>query len=48
MNMDQNKNAENKEQEREQSLVVKLSGLMFIAGFVLAGMDYRFRWFNFG
>ena len=33
-----------KEKEREQSLVVKLSGLMFIAGFVLAGLDFRFGW----
>lgn len=33
-----------KEKEKDQSLVVKLSGLMFIAGFVLAGLDYRFQW----
>ena len=33
-----------KEKEKKQSLVVKLSGLMFIAGFVLAGLDYRFKW----
>lgn len=33
-----------KEKEGEQSLVVKLSGLMFIAGFVVAGLDYRFGW----
>ena len=33
-----------KEKEKEQSLVVKLSGLMFIVGFVLAGLDYRFSW----
>ena len=33
-----------KEKAREQSLVVKLSGLMFIAGFVCAGLDYRFGW----
>ncbi len=33
-----------KEKENEQSLVVKLSGLMFIAGFVLAGLDFRFGW----
>ena len=33
-----------KEKERKQSVVVKLSGLMFIAGFVLAGLDYRFKW----
>lgn len=33
-----------KEKEAEQSLVVKLSGLMFLCGFVLAGLDYRFQW----
>ena len=33
-----------KEEQREQKLVVKLSGLMFIAGFVLAGLDHRFGW----
>lgn len=31
-----------KEKEKEQSVVVKLSGLMFIFGFVLAGLDFRF------
>ncbi len=34
-----------KEKESEQSLVVKLSGLMFLAGFIVAGLDFRFRWF---
>ena len=33
-----------KEEQREQNLVVKLSGLMFIVGFVLAGLDHRFGW----
>ena len=33
-----------KEKEQEQSTVVKLSGLMFVAGFVLAGLDFRFGW----
>lgn len=33
-----------KETQREQNLVVKLSGLMFIVGFILAGLDFRFRW----
>ena len=33
-----------KEKEREQSLVVKLSGLMFLAGFIVAGLDFRFGW----
>ena len=33
-----------KEKQREQSQVVKLSGLMFLVGFVLAGLSYRFGW----
>lgn len=33
-----------KEKEREQDLVVKLSGLMFLTGFLLAGLDFRFGW----
>lgn len=33
-----------KEKEKDQSLVVKLSGLMFLAGFIVAGLDYRFGW----
>ena len=33
-----------KEKRAEQDLVVKLSGLMFIAGFVVAGLDFRFGW----
>ena len=33
-----------KEQEKEQDLVVKLSGLMFLVGFLLAGLDFRFAW----
>jgi len=34
-----------KENRSDQSLVIKLSGLMFILGFVIAGLDYRFGWF---
>ena len=33
-----------KEKQAEQSLVIKLSGLMFLVGFVLAGLDFRFGW----
>ena len=33
-----------KEDEKEQKVVVKLSGLLFIAAFVLAGLNWRFRW----
>ena len=35
-----------REKEREQDLVVKLSGLMFLVGFILAGLDFRFGWSN--
>jgi len=34
-----------KEKQREQSLVVKLSGLMFLAGFIVAGLGVRFQWY---
>ena len=34
-----------KEKQNEQSLVVKLSGLMFLAGFIVAGLGFRFNWF---
>ena len=34
-----------KEKRGEQSLVVKLSGLMFVAGFIVAGFGFRFNWF---
>ena len=34
-----------KEKQHEQSLVVKLSGLMFLAGFVVAGLGVRFDWY---
>lgn len=33
-----------KEKKKEQSLVVKLSGLMFLSGFIVAGLDFRFGW----
>ena len=35
-----------KEKQREQSLVVKLSGLMFLCGFVVAGLGVRFNWYT--
>ncbi len=34
-----------KEKQQEQSLVVKLSGLMFLVGFIVAGLGYRFHWY---
>ena len=33
-----------KEKENEQKQVVKLSGLMFLAGFIIAGLNYRYNW----
>ena len=33
-----------REKEKTQKGVVALSGLMFIGGFVVAGLDYRFGW----
>jgi len=35
-----------KEKQGEQQTVVKLSGLMFVAGFVIAGFNYRFGWYT--
>ncbi len=35
-----------KEQQKEQSQVVRLSGLMFVLGFVLAGLGFRFHWYT--
>ena len=34
-----------KEKQKEQSLVVKLSGLMFLAGFIVAGLGFRLDWY---
>ena len=33
-----------KEEQSEQKLVVKLSGLMFLAAFITAGLNWRFDW----
>ena len=35
-----------KEKENEQKSVVALSGLMFCTGFIIAGLNYRFSWFQ--
>ncbi|MBQ4101700.1 MAG: isoprenylcysteine carboxylmethyltransferase family protein [Oscillospiraceae bacterium] len=35
-----------KEKQKEQSLVVKLSGLMFLLGFIVAGLGFRFGWYT--
>jgi len=39
------KRLQGKEKQADQSLVVKLSGLMFIVGFVTAGLGVRFGWY---
>lgn len=33
-----------KEKEKEQKKIVAISGLMFLIGFILAGLNYRFNW----
>ncbi len=33
-----------KEKEKEQKLVLVFSALMFLAGFIIAGLNYRFKW----
>ena len=38
------KRLESKEKENTQKGVVALSGLMFVGGFVVAGLDFRFGW----
>ncbi len=35
-----------KEKQKEQGLVVKLSGLMFLAGFIVSGLGVRFNWYS--
>lgn len=34
-----------KEKQKDQIMVVKLSGFMFLAGFIIAGLGIRFDWF---
>ncbi len=33
-----------RERQPQQSLLIKLSGLMFLLGFILAGLNFRFQW----
>ena len=37
----------NKESQGEQKTVIRLSGLMFVAAFVAAGLNHRFGWVSF-
>lgn len=34
-----------KEKQKDQDIVIKLSGLMFLAGFIVAGLGVRFGWY---
>lgn len=34
-----------KEKQKEQSVIVASSGVMFLAGFIVAGLNFRFKWF---
>ena len=36
-----------KEEETEQRRVILLSGIMFLAAFISAGLSYRFKWLMF-
>ena len=36
-----------KEEQKEQKLVVALSGTMFMAAFIVAGLNFRFNWMVF-
>ena len=36
-----------KEKEAQQKDVIGMSGLMFLAAFIFAGLNYRFSWFKF-
>lgn len=40
------KRLNNKEKEKEQKQVVALSFLLFVGGFVVSALDFRFRWSN--
>lgn len=35
-----------REKQRDQSVVIKLSGIMFLAGFIVAGLGARFGWYT--
>ncbi len=35
-----------KEKQKDQDIVIKLSGLMYLAGFIIAGLGFRFGWYS--
>ena len=40
------KRLDSKEKQKDQNIVVKLSGLMFLVGFILCGLGFRFGWYT--
>ena len=38
------KRLSSKEKAQDQNLIVKLSGLMFLIGFIVSGLNFRFSW----
>ncbi len=40
------KRLETKERQSEQKTVITISALMFVTGFIVAGLDYRYGWSN--
>lgn len=40
------KRLNSKEEEPEQKSVLILGGLMFVGGFIVAGLDFRYQWFT--
>ncbi len=35
-----------KEEENDQKIVIIISGIIFLLAFVIAGLNFRFKWFN--
>ena len=35
-----------KEEEKEQKSIIAISGIMFLSGFIIAGLNYRYNWLN--
>lgn len=39
------KRFDSKEKQKEQGIVIALSGVMFLVGFIVAGLGYRYNWY---
>jgi len=37
---------EAKEKQKNQDIIIKLCGLMFLCGFIIAGLNFRFNWYT--